>query len=267
MNKIHAIFLAFLSIITIGPVYAEITINDNGFSDTRESYLVGENIVFETNSTKFYELSGIQAGEMINANITNSNPFVYAAEECGDLRFSIQNVTNDAIVKIPCEVTPELKLESSTYNQGAMLKITGNDIPPQKDVVTTIYHPDGSKFGIFKTKSTNQGEFQVLVEIHHTSIRGEYTATSVIENISISKNFQYNGEDDLTFSNDTNVIEESEAQTSEPEPTQSNTPGTSSSSTSSNSNTSTNDWNEFIEDLDAEDRINLIKAVLKYLLS
>jgi len=157
-----------------------------------------------------------------------------------------------------------LVLTSSVYNQGAMLVITGSNIPQSSVVETTVYHPDNSKFGIFKSTSTSGGEFQVLIEIAHTSIQGEYTVKSIVNDVTLTKKFLYSGGNELSFAEETIVIDETPviipaASTVEPTST------TSSSSTTTT--TVTNDWVIFLEDLEPTDRLDLIRAVFSYLLS
>lgn len=173
---------------------------------------------------------------------------------------------------------PTINLTSQANNGGVLLTISGNDVPTTSEVFVTIFHPDGTKFGIFKVISTSQGAFSFPVEMVGTSKQGEYRIHAQILETEITKNFVYSGTDKIstpeiiipeivepevvitptnnstsinnsTSTNSTEVIPEPITEVPTPEPI-----------------TETN-WDVFIRELEPTDRLDLIDAIIRYLLS
>ena len=197
-----------------------------------------------------------------NSTTTNST----STNSTGTFEGIIEEIVIEEPIQDPD--APQLVLTTSVFNQGAMLVITGSGLPQNSSVETTIYHPDNSKFAIYKSTTTNAGEFQTFVEIYHTSIQGEYRIESISKAITLTKTFVYSGGNDLSFAEITTVLDETPEiadSTTETPPISSTT--TSTSTSSSTSTTVTNDWVLFLEHLDPLDRLDLIRAVFSYLLS
>lgn len=156
-----------------------------------------------------------------------------------------------------------INLTGQSHLQGAMLTIAGNGIDKNAEVNVTIYHPNGSKFGIFKTVSTSSGNFQLLVELVPTSLQGEYTIKAIVKDITLTKKFVYSGGSNLSSNEITDVVNASPVAAAVSSPVSTPTP---SSSSSTNTSTGTN-WDAYIQGLNPQDRLDLIHAVIKYLLS
>lgn len=160
---------------------------------------------------------------------------------------------------------PSMDIHSISWNQGALLTIIGSNLSPSADVDVTIYHPNNSKFGIFTAKSTNAGDFQIPVEIAKTSIQGEYTIKALVNGTNLIKKFVYSGADNITVSEIIPVVEEPLPITNSTN-TNSTTPEPIPEPIESAPSTST-DWDKFILDLNTSDRLDLINAIVRYLLS
>lgn len=197
-------------------------------------------------------------------------PTTNSTEVFEEIEEIIEDIVED-IVEEEDPTAPKLSLNSSVHNQGAMLVVSGSNVEANRTVETTIYHPDNTKFGIFKSNTTSNGEFQVLIEIGHTSIRGEYRVESIVELVTISKAFIYTGGNNFDFAEITTIQDDTPAPIeivvdTPPESTPITTPTTSSSNNTPVVTTSTN-WDTFLAELNDTDRLGLIMAVFKLLLS
>lgn len=136
---------------------------------------------------------------------------------------------------------PQILLSATNHLQGDMLKITGSNLEPNKTVEMTMYHPDNTKFGIFKATTTNVGEFQLLVEMVQTSKQGNYTITTSIGDATLTNHFVYSGAHNLSFGETTQIIEQEPApSTTAPPATQTTSSSSSSSGSSYTAPTTTN---------------------------
>jgi len=170
--------------------------------------------------------------------------------------------------------TPAMDLTSISWNQGALLTIKGSNVSIGSDVDVTIYHPNNSKFGIFKAISTKSGEFSIPVELVHTSLQGEYTIHALVNGTELVKKFTYSGANNIAVSEiEEPIVEPIEEPTVEPitNSTATNSTNTTPEQTaepieSPTESTGTN-WDQFIMNLHPSDRVDLINAIIRYLLS
>lgn len=158
---------------------------------------------------------------------------------------------------------PHINMTSQAYQQGDLVKLSGYNVEPNQTVEITVYHPNNSKFGIFKTTSTKDGEFQLTIEMVPTSLKGKYKAIATIDSVTITKEFVYDtnalsleATSDYVDSNPKPIEQPIEQLVAEviPEETQSIVK-------------EKDDWNLFLNSLNPEDRLELIRAVMKYLFS
>ena len=151
------------------------------------------------------------------------------------------------------ELNPSITTESTNLNNGMnAVTITGTNLLNNQNMDVQIEHGE-NLLDTYNIMTTADGTFSLIVEIP-VELVGQFNVNVLTGQATVSSSFEQ-AETTSTETTTPTTVTPSETTTTTPNPEPTSTPNTS------------NEWDQFILDLDAEDRLALIKAVMKYFLS